>query len=144
MHAFSLMVQVLRNEKGEALAGGGDVLMNILNANRSEALAFKRGLQLVETLGCRPVLVESDSLQLVGAFNGVVEIWSPYTAIVMDCFQIATRIGQVKVQFCPREANMVAHKIAREVYNSNLDLFWDDNPPSFIIPDVLNDVTLFG
>ena len=92
--------------------------MNVLNANTSEALALKKGLQFVETLGCRPVLVESDSLQLVDAFNRVIEIWSPYTAVLIDCFQIARRIGQVKVQYCPREANVVAHKIARSVYNS--------------------------
>ena len=119
-------------------------MANLLDAATAEALALRRGLQLVDDLGCTPVIMESDSLELVEAFNGVTEIWSPYTSILMDCFLIARRIGQVKIQHCPREANVVAHKIARFAFNSDSSIFWDSNPPSFIIPDVMNDVSLFG
>ena len=134
---------VLRNEKGEAVAGADDLLDNLLDAPTTEARALLKGLQLIEDLGCRPVVVESDSLQIVEAFNGVIDIWSSYAAILIDCFHTARRIGQVKVQHCPREANVVAHKIARHAFDLNSDLFWDRIPPSFIMSYVLNDVSLF-
>ena len=134
---------VLRNEKGEAVAGADDLLDNLLDAPTTEARALLKGLQLIEDLGCRPVVVESDSLQIVEAFNGVIDIWSSYAAILIDCFHTARRIGQVKVQHCPREANVVAHKIARHAFDLNSALFWDRIPPSFIMSDVLNDVSLF-
>ena len=133
---------VVRNDRCEALAGTGDVLNNLLDAATAEAIALKKGLTLVENLGCLPVIVESDSLELVDAFNGVIELSSPYTAILMECFLIASRIGRVNLQHCPREANLVAHNIARFVFNSNNSVFWDDDPPNFIVKDVINDVTI--
>ena len=84
---------VIRNDKGEAVAGIGDPMINLLDAATSEALALQRGLKLVDDLGCTPVTVEMDSLELVEAFNGVTEIWSPYTAILTDFFRTARRIG---------------------------------------------------
>ena len=49
----------------------------------------------------------------------------------------------MKIQRCSREANMVAHNIARFVYDSKIDVCWDDDPPSFIRWDVMNDVSVF-
>lgn len=135
---------VVRDYKGEAVAGCGEVLSNLLDAVTSEAIALKKGLELIEHLGCLPVILESDSMQLVVAFNNRIEIWSPYTAVLMECFQIASRIGQLKIQHCPREANTVAHEIARNVFDSNTNVYWDDDPPSFIVSDVMNDVSVFS
>ena len=77
---------ILRNYRGEALAGISDVHPNLLDATTSEAVALQRGLIIVENLGCLPTVVETHSLELVEAFNGVIKIWSPYTAILMECF----------------------------------------------------------
>ena len=38
---------------------------------------------------------------------------------------------------------LVAHKLARFAYDSDSSFVWDGHLPSFIIPDVINDVTLF-
>ena len=102
---------------------------------------MQRGLIIVENLGCLSIVVETDSLELVEAFNGVIEIWSPYTAILMECFLIARRIGQVKIQHCSREENMVAHELARQCFVSNISCNWVDEPPSFILDKLLKDVT---
>jgi ribonuclease HI len=135
---------ILQNSNGQAAAGASWELNNMLDATTTEAVvAFQRGLQFIEQIGCSPVIIESDSLQLVQAFNGVIEIWSPYTAILADCFQSMRRIGKITVQNCFREANSVAHKLARDSFDSNNFIFWDCDPPSFIILDVTNDVNLF-
>jgi hypothetical protein len=34
-------------------------------------------------------------------------------------------------------------KLARVAYDSNNSVFWDCDPPSLIIKDVINDVSLF-
>ena len=119
---------VIRNDQGEAIAGAGNPLNNLLDATTSEAIALRRGLQLVDDLGCVPVIVESDSLELVESLNGVIQIWSPYTSILMDCFLLAQRIGRVTIQHCQREANVVAHKIARFVFEKNNSIFWEEDP----------------
>lgn len=40
------------------------------------------------------------------------------------------------------DANGLAHFLARHVYDSNLLYWWDDDPSEFLLPHVINDVTL--
>ena len=134
---------VLRNEKGEAMAGGYWPLGCVLDAATAEAAALQKGMLLIERLGCSPTIIESDCLELCQAYNGVSEIWSPYTAILVDCFVRAARIGSITICHYSRESNSVAHKLARFAYDSKSSFVWDGDPPSFIIPDVIHDVTLF-
>jgi ribonuclease HI len=112
------------------------------NATSAEAAALLQGLQLVDRIGCSPIIIESDSLEIVQAFKGEIEIRGPYHAILSDCFQVASRIEPFSIQHCLREANMVAHKLARTCFDSNNSIFWGCDPPNFIIADVIKDVTL--
>ena len=115
----------------------------MLDVATAEATALQRGLKLVEQIGCNPVVIETDSMELCQAYNGEIEIWSPYSAILVDCFVRAQRIGKISVQHCKREANLLAHNLARYAFDSNSSIFWDCDPPSFIMPYVQNDVSLF-
>jgi hypothetical protein len=87
---------IIRNDHGEAIAGGAIPMTNIMDAATAEALAMQFGLQMVENMGCSPVTAESDCLELINACTGVIELWSPYTAILADCFQIASIVGHIK------------------------------------------------
>ena len=51
-------------------------------------------------------------------------------------------LESVKFVHCPREANQVAHELAKASYNSQSIVSWDGDPPSFILPFVINDVTV--
>jgi hypothetical protein len=45
--------------------------------------------------------------------------------------------------YCPRDANKAAHMVARSI--QVLDSFvWLDDPPEFLIPQLVEDVTLFS
>jgi hypothetical protein len=90
-----------------------------------------------------PDSVESDSLEIVQTFDGVTEISSPYTAILAECFQITSRIDVTTMQHCFRDANKVAHKLARIWFDNNTPVFLVLRSPSFITLDVTNDVSLF-
>jgi hypothetical protein len=61
-------------------------------------MTLQKGPQLIKNLGCSLVVTESDSLELVQAYNGIIEVWIPYTSILGDCFQKARKNGQVSVQ----------------------------------------------
>ena len=67
------------DSRSEALAGASWLLSHLHDATTAEAIAIRQGLELVEGLGCQPVIVESDSLEVAQACNGVIEIRSPYT-----------------------------------------------------------------
>jgi hypothetical protein len=60
----------------------------------------------------------------------------------MQIRPVSLLIGQVTLKHCFREANSVAHKLAR-VRFTNIPVFWDRDHSSFIILDVMNDVFLF-
>jgi hypothetical protein len=134
---------VIRNSKGEAIAGGAWPMTNILDAGTAEAIALRSGLLFLENIHCTPTIVESDNLDLMNACDGGSEIWSPYTAILADCFQIAQRIGGISFQHCPREANKVAHNLARTSFDTNQVFVWDGDPPTHVLRDVIDDVTMF-
>ena len=88
--------------------------------------------------------VESDCLEIINACNGESDILAPYSAILADYFQLAHDIPSISFEHCPREANSLAHFLARHVYDSNLMYRWDDYPPSFLLPHVLKDVTILN
>ncbi|XP_071674396.1 uncharacterized protein [Lolium perenne] len=72
---------VLRNDRGEAIAGYAGPLNHVFNAATAEALALLKGLEFLEQLGVSSVNIESDSLELIQACKSEIEIWSPYTVI---------------------------------------------------------------
>jgi ribonuclease HI len=77
---------VLRNAKGEVLWGMACPLDNLLSAATAEAYALLKGLKFLDKIGCSSCIVESDSLELIQACIGEVEINGPYSAILADCF----------------------------------------------------------
>jgi ribonuclease HI len=134
---------VLRNDRGEAIAGLACPLSHVYDATTAEALALFKGLVFLLDIGITRVTIESDSLEVIKACNAEVEIWSPYSAILYDCFSKAQEFDHIAFIHCVREANQVAHELARYAFNSNSVVRWDESPPSFILPFVLKDVTMY-
>jgi hypothetical protein len=62
--------------------------------------------------------------------------------VYADCVDIASSIGSVRFNFCPRESNQVAHEIAKYSFENNQSYNWVNEPPSFILDRLLNDVTI--
>jgi hypothetical protein len=96
---------------------------------------------LAESLGCNHLIAESDSLETIEACSGGQRWWNECSAIFADCVDKVASIGDVEFKFCPREANQVAHELARHSFISKTSCTWDDDPPSFLLDRLLNDVT---
>jgi hypothetical protein len=142
-NGFGAIASILHNSRGEAVAGRACPKINLNDATTTEAEAIRQDLSLVEGLGVTLVIIESDNLELINACNGVAELWDPYTAIMMECFQISQRIGSISFQFCPRKTNKVAHNLARTSFHSNGIISWDGDPPPSVMQDVLKDTSWF-
>jgi hypothetical protein len=63
-------------------------------------------------------------------------------AIFVDCVDLASLLNSISFQYCPREANEVAHDLARDSLACKNSSSWVDEPPDFIICKLLNDVTV--
>jgi ribonuclease HI len=140
-HAGSIGA-VVRDYKGEFIAASTVFLPYILSPAVAEAMAMREGLSLANRMGCTNVIMESDSTETVDACNGTEAWWGESAAILADCVDLASLLNSVSFQHCPREANEVAHDLARDSFASKNSSSWVDKPPDFIICKLLNDVTV--
>jgi ribonuclease HI len=104
---------VARDHDGRFLAAASIFLPNAASAAATEALAMREGLALANRLGCHNVVMESDSIETVEACTGDEAWWGESSAIFAGCVDLASLIDKVSFKHCPREANKVAHDIAR-------------------------------
>lgn len=86
---------VLRNSIGEAIVGVASPLSHVLDAAITEALAPRKGIDLLEYLGCSNVTTESDSPEIPKLCRGEMEVIGPYAVILSDCFTQAQMIDGV-------------------------------------------------
>jgi hypothetical protein len=56
---------------------------------------------------------ESDSSETIEGCTGESKWWNESLAIFVECVDLIPSIGLVSFKFCLREANQVAHEIAR-------------------------------
>jgi ribonuclease HI len=133
---------IIRDYEGSFVAASCRPLSYVASAMMAEAIAMKEGLELAQNLGCNRLIAESDSTETIEACSGESRWWNESTAIYADCIDISSAIGNVSFSFCPREANQVAHEIAKFGYIHNQNCNWVDEPPSFILDRLVNDVTI--
>jgi ribonuclease HI len=100
------------------------------------------GLALAHRLGFNKVIMESDSIECVEARTGNEAWWGESSAIFADCVDIRSFIDEVSFKHCPREANEAADEVARVCCASKISCNWVDNPPSFLLEKLINDVTV--
>ena len=68
--------------------------------------------------------------------------WNESAAIFVDIVDLRAAIDSVEFNHIPREAYKVAHEIARVCYVEKITCIWDDDPPSFLIGSLIDDVTI--
>jgi ribonuclease HI len=133
---------VLRDSNGKFIAGVAIYFPHMASAKLAEARAMKEGLILANQMGCSDIIAESDSIDIVEACSGDMRWFDEAAAVFADCVDLCTLIGRVKFKHCFREANSVAHELARHGLSTRSTCTWVDEPPSFLLPSILNDVTI--
>jgi hypothetical protein len=73
--------------------------------------------------------VQSDSLE---TRKSDTVLWCPHSAILADCFMCAHSFNSISFEHYPREANVVAHRIAKFSYDCNYVITLDGDPPNYI------------
>ena len=104
---------VLRDYQGKFIAASSTFIPHISTATMAEARAMKEGLILACRLGCNSIMAKSDSIETIDACTGVEAWWNDSAAIFADIVDLASRIDSIVFKHIPREANMVAHEIAK-------------------------------
>jgi hypothetical protein len=64
-------------------------------------------------------------------------------AYLDECRMILAGFNTTQIAYCLSNSNKAAHLMAR--YNENLDTnIWLDDPPLFLVPQLVEDATLFS
>ena len=111
-------------------------------ATTIEAMAMKEGLSLAYSLGLDNIEAESDSLEVINFCTGQSQWWDSAAAIYAECVDLANLIGKVKFKHCNRVVNGVAHELAKFSFLNKHSGRWDDDPPSFLLGGLANDVII--
>jgi hypothetical protein len=107
----------------------------------AEAYALREGLSAAQFLGGNQYIIQSYNSQVIDTMNDGGFCATSSAAIFDDCRILAAGYINISFEHCRREANEAAHEIARFCFENRLDCIWDDEPPSFLLPRMINDVT---
>jgi ribonuclease HI len=133
---------VLRDYQGSFIAANCSFIPHVASVAMAEAIAMREGLGLAATMGCNALIAESDSVEVIEACTGEAMWWSDSAAIYADILDATTTIDKVIFKHCSREANKVAHDLAKYSFSSKLSCKWVDEPPGFLLNNLVNDATI--
>jgi hypothetical protein len=124
------------------MAASCKFLPHVPSATIVEAIAMREGLALANAAGCSWILTELDSMEVIQSCVGKDNWWEDSAAIYADCVDTVVSVGNVSFSHCLKEANKVAHMLARESFCNKLSCNWVEELLGFLLNDLLNDVTI--
>jgi len=135
---------IIRDCSGGMLIAAHSFVPHLVDAPMAEAYALKEGLMLAQHIGCNRLIVQSDCMEVVqimkeGGFSA-----NSAAAIYDDCNIIWSGFQDISIEHCSREANQVAHNLARRAQQCKQNYIWADEPLSFILDSLMNDVTILN
>lgn len=119
---------ILRDDRGAFIATMNEQLDVCVDAFMAEPMVLGFGLYLAQSVGRNRMIINSDNAHVIttmhegGSFAGLA------AAVFEDCYHMSTDFSRVIYEHCPREANVIAHELARF---SNPET-WLNEPPAAI------------
>jgi ribonuclease HI len=133
---------IIQDYQGQFVAASMKYIPHGSSVSMAEAIAMREGLILANRRGFSSIITESDSIDTIDACKGGETWWTGSAAIFVDCMDQVASIGNVSFVHCPREANKTAHELARVCFTDKNSCNWDDEPPSFLLGPLINNVTV--
>lgn len=101
------------------------------------------GLMLAQYIGGNQLIVQSDCMEVVEIMENEGFTANSAAAIYDECNIVWSGFQETSIEHLSREANQVAHELARQAMITKENCILDDNTPSFIVQLLSNDVTIF-
>lgn len=129
---------VLRNDRGEFVAGMQRSINERATVLEAEGIGVQEALHWLLELGLRQVVVESDSLIVATALIKNIEHASEVGTTLESCRSILRQRDDFKVQHVRRQANRVAHKLASLLCLLGTKNYFN-SPPSCVLESIMYD-----
>uniref|UniRef100_A0A5B7BLL9 RNase H type-1 domain-containing protein n=1 Tax=Davidia involucrata TaxID=16924 RepID=A0A5B7BLL9_DAVIN len=121
---------VIRNFKGEVIAGFARPLPHCSSVEYAEAMALLHGIDFAFDIGIQDLVVEGDCLHLISEISSSHEDFSVVGHIVDEIKMGSVRFNSWACHHVRRSANGVAHELACFALAAPSDLFWMEFLPS--------------
>jgi ribonuclease HI len=132
---------IIRDDKGGFLATSCCGIPFISDPSTAEARALRDGLILAGQVRCNRLEVNSDSMDVIDVMGNGGNSLGSATAIYEECSFLCRNFTETQFSHCPREANMVAHELAR--HSGGMEsIVWLDDPPDFILSVLVEDTSI--
>ena len=135
---------VVRDSGGGFVAASTSFLQSVLDAPMAEAYALKEGLCLVNQIGCTNFILQSDCQEVIDIIKDGGFTASASAPILEVCYDLWRDLPLAIIKHCDREANQVAHELARQALEEKFSCIWVDSQPTFITALLANDVTILS
>ncbi|KAL8114290.1 hypothetical protein AgCh_021225 [Apium graveolens] len=123
---------VMRNHRESFVEGRTVVLYQEVDALEVEVLGIREALSWVKSMDGRKVTVESDSLVAVNAINGQNKFLLEVGHIIDHCRLLLQSLSGVSVKFVRKQANEVAHGLAKMPCSVNCFVIFT-SPPTHLV-----------
>ena len=121
---------VIRNSEGKVMAAAMRPTKFLSKVDAAEAEAAKFGLEIAENVGCFPLIIESDSKEVVELISIKKSTRTEIFWVISEIQDRMKRLKKVKIQHTPRGCNSLAHSLANLALELNDFVFWVDNIPT--------------
>ena len=108
---------VVRDSQGWVLAALTEKVDGVQDAEVIEALAIRQAIRFAIETSFNCVIIESDSLSVVKAIQDTAEPTCHIGNIIEDVKLLSKSMKSCEFHHTKREANQVAHSLARNAFN---------------------------
>ena len=121
---------VVRDSQGWVLATLLEKVEGVQDAEVIEALAIRRAIRFAIETRFNCVIIESDSLLVVKTVQDTDEITCHIGSIIDDVKHLSKAMKSCEFHHTKREANQVAHTLARNAIHVDTEMAWlEEIPP---------------
>ncbi|KAL2921546.1 hypothetical protein RDABS01_013037 [Bienertia sinuspersici] len=131
---------VARNDQGKVMAAISNTILQEWGAEMVEVPTAKRAVKLAKNQGWRKVIVEGDAANIIKALTCQANMSTYVQMMVEDMLADVSYLDCITFNFCFRECNEVAHRLAKWAVTSFCDEVWLGEGPSWILYVVVSDI----
>lgn len=133
---------VARNAHGNVLLSAAKTVWPFISMERAELEAFKIAIDFVKDNSWSNVIIEGYAQNVVNALCGKIKRGGHTHILVSNISFVVSKLIGISFSFCFREANNVAHRLAKRALTSVCSSVWVDGGPLWISNLVLSDFSV--
>lgn len=123
---------IIRDDQGHIQAGTMEAHQHVVNPSAAEAIACTVGIKLALDRGYRDVIIEGDALTVIKILRDSDEDRSLTGHLLVEARTLVQQFRRVEIKHAYREANTLAHQVARKALHIPAPVLWFEEPPDFI------------